>query len=207
MSALHLEDEQAAADFATFVGRALRVAPDGAMRLQAAGEVLAGWVEVLPGRGLMHSGLTLGLRVQRLAQPAQLDVAVALVALRDRLARGIGETIPVPPQQVSAPWLGISAPRSGWTQVGEVSAESLRDAARVGVLQVADGTPDGAGAAAVAALRERVWSRPVQDVLPAGAAFAADALGFLGSSTGPALVHRCGAWTRLSTSAGYVLTR
>ena len=67
MTELRLEDDRAAADFATFVGRALRVNPDGALRLQAAGEVLACWVEVLPGRGLMHSGLALALRVQRLS--------------------------------------------------------------------------------------------------------------------------------------------
>ena len=40
-----------------------------------------------------------------------LDTAVALVALRDRIARGITDTIPVPPQEVSAPWLAISPPR------------------------------------------------------------------------------------------------
>lgn len=205
MTDLRLDDERSAADFATFVGRALRVNPDGALRLQAAGEVLACWVEVLPGRGLMRSGLALALRVQRLAEPAWLDTAVALAALRDRLARGIIDTIPVPPQEVSAPWLAITPPRSGWQPVASVTVERLRDAARVGVLEVADGTPPGAGAAAVADLRQRVWSRSVDDVVPAGAAFAADALGFLAGEA--AQVHRAGPWTRLSTPAGYVLTR
>ena len=205
MTELRLEDDRAAADFATFVGRALRVNPDGALRLQAAGEVLACWFEVLPGRGLRHSGLALALRVQRLAAPAALDTAVALVALRDRIAHGITDTIPVPPQEVPAPWLAISPPRSGWEPAATVTVERLREAARMGVLEVADGTPDGAGAAAVAALRQRVWSRPVDEVVPAGAAFAADALGFLVGEA--AQVHRVGPWTRLSTPAGYVITR
>lgn len=205
MTSLRLEDERAAADFATFVGRALRVNPDGALRLQAAGEVLACWVEVLPGRGLVHSGLALGLRVQRLAEPASLDTAVSLAALRDRIARGLDDAIPVPPHEVSAPWLAISPPRSDWEPVAELSVERLRDAARVGVLEVADGAPEGSGAAAVADLRHRVWTRAVDEVVPAGAAFAADALGFLVGET--AVVHRRGPWTRLSTPAGYVLTR
>lgn len=205
MTQLRLEDDRAAADFATFVGRALRVNPEGALRMQSAGEVLACWVEVLPGRGLMHSGLALALRVQRLAEPVTVDTAVALTALRDRIARGITDTIPVPPQEVSAPWLAITPPRSGWEPVASIAVDRLREAARIGVLEVADGAPAGSGAAAVADLRQRVWSRPVADVVPAGAAFAADALGFLVGDS--AAVHRAGPWTRLSSPAGYVLTR
>ncbi|MBD2758433.1 hypothetical protein IEE94_02760 [Yimella sp. cx-573] len=205
MTTLQLEDAQAGTDLATFVRRALRVSPDGAMRIQAIGSVLATWVEVLPGRSLTHAGLTLGLRVQRLAEEVEIDVAVPLVALRDRFAREEGSSISLPPQQVSASWLAITPPRSGWEAHEEIATESLRDAARLGVLEVADGTPPGAGAAAVAALRERVWGRRLNDDIPAGAAFAADALGFLVGDT--ATWHRHGPWGRLATPAGFVLTR
>lgn len=205
MTTLHFEDQRSADDFATFVRRALRVAPDGALRLQTSGTVLASWVEVLPGRSLTHTGLTLGLRVQRLTQPADLDIAVALVAVRDRLARGVETVFFVPPQQVSAPWLGISAPRSGWEPAATIAVARLQEIAREGIAEVAAGTPVVAGAAAVANLRERVWGRVPEEGMPAGAAFAADALGFLVGDE--ASWHRCGRWGRLSTPAGFVLTR
>lgn len=205
MSALRFEDQRSAHDFETFARRALRIAPDGAMRLQASDTVLASWVEVLPGRTLTHSGLTLGLRVQRLAESAHVDVAVSLASLRDRLARGMEQTLSVPPQEVSAPWLGITPPRSGWEPVAATTTARLQEIAREGIAEVAAGTPDVAGAAAVASLRERVWGRVQPEGFPAAVAFAADALGFVIGDE--AQWHRCGPWGRLSTPAGYVLTR
>jgi hypothetical protein len=73
----------------------------------------------------------------------------------------------------------------------------------------------------VAALRARVWGRPLagHDELPAGAAFGAEVFGFLGAAVpdpgeGPdgdpedvVSLHRAGPWWRLSTVRGHVLTR
>lgn len=205
MSSLRFEDAHSAADFATFVRRAMRLSPDGAVRLQCAGSVLASWVEVLPGRSLTHSGLVLGLRVQRLAAPVELDITVALRAVADRLARGVDDVLPVPPQEVSAAWRAISPPRAGWEPTSTIAVGVLREAAASGIREVAEGAPEGSGAAAVASLREQVWGRVIDDEVPAGAAFAAGALGFLVGDV--AQWHRAGRWGRLSTPAGYVLTR
>ena len=65
--------------------------------------------------------------------------------------------------------------------------------------------------AAVAALRQRVWARPVADgevaaQVPSGVALAVDALGF-GARATEASVHRSGPWVRLSLPSGHVLAR
>lgn len=217
---LPLADVESLQDLGSYVARARRLDAEGAVRLQAVGGVLAAWVCVLPGHGLLGEGLVLGLRTMPLdtaAGPVELDTTVPLAAVTDRMARRaatgeVGARLPVPPTTVSPPWTALSPPRSGWEPVGEVPVAALRRTAREGVEAVGRGTPPGAGAHAVAALRQRVWEAPVQEdgspaarLLPAGAGFAADALGFLGPRDG--LVHRCGPWTRLTLPAGYVLTR
>jgi hypothetical protein len=57
-------------------------------------------------------------------------------------------------------------------------------------------------------VRSEVWSRPVDGVesVPAGAAFAALSLGFLGEGEAVSL-YETGAWTRLTTSRGHVLVK
>jgi hypothetical protein len=84
----------------------------------------------------------------------------------------------------------------------------LRASAQAGVEEVAAGAGEGSGAQAVARLRALVWGRDVHGVpgLPAGAAFAADALGFLAPDE-PVALHRSGAWRRLTTQHGHVLAR
>ncbi len=93
--------------------------------------------------------------------------------------------------------------------------------------------PAQVGARAVAELRSQVWGRPIpapaaldpasldpagldpagldpavpDGVVPAGAAFAAYVLGFLPTAGGVVRVLRNGAWVRLSTQAGDVLSR
>lgn len=205
MTELLLEDDRAAADLATFVRRALRVDADGAIRLQVGGEVLASWVQVLPGQGLTRSGTVLGLRVGRLAEAAAVDVTVPLAALRDRFAREETARISLPPNEVRPPWVAITPPRTGWESVGVLDREVLAATARAGIDEVAAGTPDGAGSAAVAALRERVWGRTDDWGMPAGVAFAAEALGFLGEGT--VTWHRAGPWGRLTTPTGHVLAK
>lgn len=226
VSELVLADAESLQDLGRYAARARALDADGAVRLQAVGAVLASWVGVLPGAGIMGTGTTIGLRTSALAVPAELDVVVPLGAVSDRVARpGERAVLPVPPMTVSATWAAVSPPRSGWQPVGSVGAEALQRTAAEGIAEVADGTPDGAGAAAVAALRERVWGRLVSagdgaadggvgegvdgqagPEYPAALAFAAYALGFLAPGAESTLATN-GRWTRLTTHAGHVLTR
>jgi hypothetical protein len=210
VSELHLADAEALADLGTYVARARTLDAEGAVRLQATGTALAAYVGVLPGQGLMKQGAVIGMRVMPLAEPAELDVTVPLAGITDRLARhepGAVATLPVPPTTVSAGWAAMAPPRSGWEPVGELLPEELRAAAAAGIAEIAQGSPEGAGAHAVATLRQSVWGRntPTTPPVPAGAAFAAYALGFL--VDGPVRVFAHGRWTRVSTAAGHVLVR
>jgi hypothetical protein len=208
MTDLHLADEQSLADLATFVARAKAADPDGAIRLRAHGQVLAAYVGVLPGVGLMAEGAVIGLRTMPLATPSSLDVTVSLAAVSDRLARREQTTLPVPPMRVPAGWAAVAPPRSGWERVGSVAAEDVNAVARRGIEEIAQGATGAAGGPAVTAERQRVWQRgsATTPPFPAGAAFAAYALGFTPPGT-EATVFAHGRWTRLSTSAGHVLVR
>lgn len=218
MSTLHLADAESAADLRTYVSRAKRHDEEGAIRLQAVpagdGGVLAAWTCVLPGAGLTRAGLVLGLRTLPLTGlESPLDTTVALASLTDRFARSGGVDLPVPPTEVAPSWAAVSPPRSGWDLHGVVPVARLHEVARAGIAEVATGTPDGAGSAAVADLRARVWGRPLDEDgevrVPAGAAFGMHVLGFLGGSPGeePISVHASGPWVRLTSRLGYVLAR
>lgn len=202
--------EGSASDLATFVARAQRVDPDGAARLVAVGTVLAAYASPVHGAG---GPTVLGLRVQNLLEPVELDVTVTLAALADRFARLQRSTgarrLPLPPSQpAGVSWAGLSPPRSGWVPVGRVESEEMADAARRGTEEITAGAPSGSGAAAVAGLRARVWGRALSQHpdVPAGAAFVLDAFGFLVASE-PVQVHAHGLWRRLTSTRGYVLTR
>ena len=84
---IDLGSPRAVADLATFVGRAKRANPEGAVRLQLIGPLLVTTVAVLEGSGLLGEGTVLGLRAVRVASEGALDVTVALAAVSDRLAR------------------------------------------------------------------------------------------------------------------------
>ncbi|WP_462418021.1 hypothetical protein [Kytococcus sp. Marseille-QA3725] len=195
-------------DLALFTGRAKHLDATGAMRLQLAAGRLACWVCVVPGAGLVHEGTVLGLRVVAAESTDEVDRVVPLAALTDRLAArsASSRTLSLPPTEVAAPWAATSPPMSGWEPVARVDREDLLAITRAGVEEVAAGAPAGSGAAAVADLRRRVWSRPVGSGWPQGLALGADALGFLGTP-GEAVVRRSGAWWRLSTSTGHVVAR
>lgn len=211
---LRFADVESLHDLGTYVGRARHLEADGAIRLQATGTVLAAWVRVLPGQGLLGQGLTLGLRTMPLGGPHHLDVTVPLGGLTDRLARRSPEgdvraELAVPPTTVSAAWTALTPPLAGWEPVAQVTAEQLTEVARDGIDAVAQGTPAGAGAAAVAALRARVWGADLSEEVPGvacGLAFAAFSLGFARSAD-VATVLRSGPWTRLTLPVGHVLGR
>lgn len=210
---LDLLEEAAFADLGTFAGRAKSLDPDGAMRLVVVGEVLASYVCVVPPGTLDGAGTVLGLRTYAVRSDGPLDVTVPLAAVTDRTQRrGAGSVLAVPPVTVTAPWAGMAPPRSGWGEPVEVPGEVIDAAARRGIAAVAAGTPEGAGAAAVAQLRRRVWSDPVELTealpdgrtgMPSGLAFAAYTLGF----GAPARLRTAGAWWRLSGPGGHALAR
>lgn len=202
-------DPRDLADLRTFVTRAKSI-DDGAIRLQAAGNVLAAYVCVLRPRILGEATPTiLGLRTMALAEPAQADVTVTLASVMDRLARSLaGDAgLPIPPSTVKESWAGVGAPRAGWEPQGSVSDADLRSAAEAGIAEVAGVIPTAAGAAVVNTARAAVWGRGMTGVedLPSGAAFAAFALGFL--ADGEQQVYRNGRWFRLSGPRGHVLVR
>ncbi|GAA4358697.1 serine/threonine-protein kinase [Angustibacter luteus] len=210
MSDLLLPDPQTAADLTTYLARARRVDPDGAARLVAAGTALAVYVSPVHG----GSGPTvLGLRVVPLAAPAALDRTVPLSALADRLARPSAETgtvaLPVPPMDATdAGWAGVTPPRTGWQAVGALDVQALGVAARAGIDEIATGAGEGSGSAAVVRLRALVWGRDLDGVdgVPAGAAYVAESLGFLGADE-PVTLHAQGPWRRLSSVRGHVIAR
>ncbi|MFJ4169201.1 hypothetical protein ACIPY3_06810 [Paenarthrobacter sp. NPDC089714] len=202
-------DPRDLSDLRTYVTRAKSI-DDGAIRLQAAGQVLAAYVCVLRPRILGEATPTiLGLRTMALAEQAQADVTVTLASVLDRLARSsaVDVDLPIPPSTVSESWAGVGAPRSGWEAQGPVSDAELKAAAEAGIAEVAGVVPAMAGAAVVNSARAAVWSRslPGREGIPAGAAFAAFALGFLGD--GEQQLFRNGRWFRLSGPRGHVLVR
>jgi len=209
MGELRFADTDTLADLGTYVTRARSLDADGAIRLQSFGTKLAAYVGVLPGKGLMTTGAIIGLRVMALAEPAEVevDVTVSLASVAERLARPGTSTLSLPPTTVSVGWAATAPPRSGWERVGELRVDDLKTAATQGIAEIAQGAPEGSGAAAIAALRHRVWTRDSQTTppIPSGAAFAAYALGFLTQERARVFTH--GRWTRLSTATGHVLVR
>ncbi len=207
---LRLAQEQALGDLQTYLARAARVDPDGAVRLMVLGPVLAVYVSPLH---LPAAPTVLGLRTFALADPPpSLDVTVLLASMAERFARlatvpGPPGVLPLPPGQAPGiSWAGVSPPRNGWEATGLLDPQVLTHAAQEGIAEVAAGAPEGSGGAAVAALRARVWSRPLDGGVPAGAALAAWSLGFL-SDQEPVAGYERRPWTRLSTVRGHVLCR
>jgi hypothetical protein len=208
LDGLDLADPETLHDVGTYVSRARRVDPDGAARLVAGGGVLAIYVSPLHGA---PGPTVIGLRVVGLDSAVTLDVTVPLAALGDRLAAAASTSprLVVPPMAaVDAAWAGVSPPRSGWALRTALDPADLIAAARAGVEEVAAALPDAVGGHVIAQVRAAVWGRELPSMagIAAGAAFAADALGFL-DALDPVAVHQAGPWWRLSTSRGHVLVR
>lgn len=114
-SAIPLLDPDAWADLRTYLERARRLDPAGAVRLVADGRVLAAYVAARRGRDLTGTGTVLALRVATLAAATTIDITVPIAGVLDRLARSTEDLdLSVPPVAVAAPWAGLSPPRSGW---------------------------------------------------------------------------------------------
>lgn len=197
-------------DLQTFLTRAARV-EEGSVRLIAGSGVLAAYCSVLAPAGLLDESPTvLGLRTFALADPVTFDAVVPVRSLLQRLERAQSEgltQVGLPMEVNTATWAAISPPRGGWQPLGETPPATLDDAARAGIRDVAAAVPDGAGEQIVRRVRTEVWGRPIpgSEHLPAGAAFAAFALGFLGDDA--VRVYETGPWTRLTTQRGHVLVK
>lgn len=202
-----------------FVKRGRKVNEQG-IRLQAVGAVLAAWLPVMTPASL-NSGIpaVLALRTMALAEPTSLDSTVELSSISERLARlsPAAVEVPLPPAEINAPWTAVTPPRSGWEPRGRLADSTLRGAAEAGISEVADVIPETAGAHVVEQVRERVWGRvieptPSDDVvagtpIPAGAAFGALSLGFLGPDGSVSDVYAVGKWLRITSTGGFILCR
>jgi hypothetical protein len=210
MSTFTLADAPSLDDLHVFLSRATRV-EDGSVRLIAGSGVLAVYCSVFTPAGILDESATvLGLRTLALTEPAAFDAVVPLRSLVQRIERAQAEgstAVGLPMEVNTATWAAISPPRGGWKAVGEVAPALLDAAARSGIRDVAAAVPDGAGEQIVRKVRSEVWGKPIPGAehLPAGAAFAAFALGFLGDD--PVRVYDTGPWTRLSTQRGHVLVK
>ncbi|KRE62408.1 hypothetical protein ASG78_05085 [Nostocoides sp. Soil756] len=202
---LRLVDSAALGDLGRYAARARALDDQGAMRLQAGGGVLAAWVGVLQGSGILAEGTVLGLRTFGLDAPAECDVVVPLGAVTDRTSRHAGTAeLPIPPTRAVAAWSAVTPPRSGWEAAGEVDADELAAAARAGLEEVTAAVRERGAAAGF--VRDRVWGREVVPGLRSGGAFAAFSLGFLRPGS-PVRVFRSNRWTRLTATGGHVLMR
>ncbi|WP_022881023.1 hypothetical protein [Gryllotalpicola ginsengisoli] len=205
-----LVDGLAVSDLQVYLSRAGRV-EDGSVRLVARGGVLAAYTAVLYPHGLLDRTPTvLGLRTFETAPDAEFDAVVPTRSLLDRLARaGDPAAIRLPLEVSTVTWAGISPPRGGWSQVGGTTSAVLRRVASEGVAEVARAVPEGTGEQLVWRVRGSVWGAPIEEVgdVPAGVAFAADSLGFLGPEFEPVPIFETGTWTRLSLRRGHVLVK
>jgi hypothetical protein len=206
---LRFTHPQALADLANFLGRARRI-NDGAARVIATGRLLQVYVGVFFPRGLLDQTPTvLGLRVFELAEPHDWDEVVPLEAFVSRVerAQGEGSDLRLPSPSPSIAWSAITPPRDGWQRKLGVSSDLLKIAAKDGVQKVKQAIPDSVGEAIVQKVRAEVWGAPIAErkKIPAGAGFAADALGFLTDRS--LSVHTVGNWIRLSAKHGYVLVK
>ena len=207
---LEFEDAFTLSDVTVFLQRADRLGADS-VRAQADEHTLALFVAALWPKGLLDATPTiLGLRLARLAEPQTADRTVAVRSLLERIAHvpaGAAGPIEWPPADVTVAWAGVLPPRRDWVRIGEVGAGLLAETARAGAAEIANALPADAGEAIVHKVRSEVWSRPLEGaaMLPAGAAFAAEALGFLADDA--AALYTSGSWLRLSTARGHVLTK
>ena len=212
-----LVDSLALGDLQVFLGRAARI-EDGSVRLIGGAGVLAVYVAVLHPSGLLDESPTvLGLRTFALTSQDAFDVVVPIRSLLVRLESlqesaglDVGEpvTVALPMSVSTVTWAAISPPRGGWHALPNIDGALLDTTARAGIAEVAAAIPESVGEQVVRKVRSEVWGRELEgyDFIPAGAAFAAVSLGFLGEGDSVSL-YESGPWTRLTTKRGHVLVK
>ncbi|PZQ88181.1 MAG: hypothetical protein DI534_11980 [Leifsonia xyli] len=215
-----LTDPASLDDLQVFLARAQRV-EDGSVRLIGGSGVLAVYAAVLYPAGLVDETPTvLGLRTLALSSTGEFDVVVPIQSLLLRVERAqqLSATavqegreepamVGLPMEVHTATWAAISPPRGGWRAVPGPDAATLDAVARDGIAEVAEAVPDAVGELIVRRVRAEVWGRELPGVehIPAGAAFAATSLGFLGEDEVKS--YETGPWTRLTTRRGHVLVK
>ncbi len=191
-------------DLAVFAERAARHDPATPLRLVGVGDVLAAFVTT--------PFACLGLRVARLARPADhdIDAVVEAVGLAARARSARDGRLRLPPRLPDISWTQPLPPRSGWSEVGRLATADI--AARVAGdteefrLQAAT-VPAGRGASsALEGIAGELWRAPLTGDAPAGLAHAADYLGFL-PAHGDVVVRAVGPWRRLDTDLGVTVGR
>lgn len=207
---LQLADHATRDDLRIFLERLQRAGQDE-VRLVTRGAVLAVYGCTQAPRGITDTvPVVLAMRGFALAEPAveDLDETVQGRALLDRIARLgiIGLALEMPDVTAMAAWAGVLPPVSGWSAAGALDTASLGEVAREGISRVAAALPEDPGEAVVHKVRASVWGAEIAPGIPAAAAFAAEALGFLDAAE-PVRVSRSLTWTRLSTPRGHVLVR
>ncbi len=219
-------------DLIKYINRALKMDPEGGVRLRAYGDVLTVYVAPTYSLKLAESApLILGLRTMSLKQPTEIDLAYPITefaallqpdaageteknfSLLSRLAKVTGQTgsttvVALPESDYTVHWSNETPTRTGWELGGYFSQEELTAAATKGVAAVAETLPASVGGPLAARIRAEIWSRSIdyKFPIPAGAAFVAAGLGFLleGEQV-PWYVS--GEWLRLSPSHGHVLSK
>ena len=212
-SILSLPDAAAAHDLQVLLGRASRLDENAAVRLILDSGVLAVYVAVLAPRGLLDRGPTvLGLRTLA-AEGESFDEVVPIRSLLAKTDAAVASAtdgpvdLTLPTSVNTVIWAAISPPRGGWQRMQPIEPAVFETAARAGIEEVATAVPDALGSDLVHRVRTEVWGRPLEshDHVPAGAAFAALSLGFLGED--PVQQFASGSWLRFSTERGHVLVK
>ena len=187
---------------AVYLERVVGLDGRAAVRLQAQGEVLGVW-----------SGPpfdVLALRPVALAEPAAIDRTVSAQRFLDAMGTALGDAIPVPAAVMGPGWAGLLPPKSGWSEIGRLSVESLNSSVASGVTSFrakADSVPEESRTQdQLDQWAREVWRTPVVGGIPLRAAHAADRLGLLGPD-GEAVAYQAGAWKRLAVPGGSVALR
>ena len=208
---LEFQDRADLSDLTSFLTRAKKLDPEGAVKFKSSGEILAVYVSPIFTGSLLGDGPTvLGLRTIKLANNAEVDGTFEISAILERIANlALQELhLPIPPNQVRTPWSGITPPRDGWLEVAGLEQAQVSEWAKSGIAEVANALPDAVGASIASKVRLQIWGKSVDEELglPGAAAFAISGLGFMQPGE-TVRVFQAGNWLRLSTSHGHVLSK
>lgn len=207
---IRLLDHATRDDLRVYLER-LQLSGHAEVRVLVEGQTMAVFGCTQAPAGLLDSvPVILVLRSFAVAEPVStpLDATFSGRALLDRLARMglLGLDLELPENQVNVAWAGVLPPRSGWRASGAIDAASLSAVASQGIARVAEALPDQPGDAIVRQVRAGVWGVEVAPGIPAGAAFAAESMGFLRDESVARVSHTL-TWARISTSRGHVMVR
>jgi len=213
-ASIPLADPPTRDDLRIFLERLLR-AGHPEVRLVARDAAVAVFGCTQSPRGITDQvPVVLVMRAFALAEPIgrPVDTTVEARALLDRIARldaggaPAGLPLDLPDVTASAAWAGVLPPVSGWQAAGALDAPSLAAVAADGMARVAARLPADPGEAVVHRVRSSVWGTEVAPGIPAAAAFAAEAMGFLRGEE-RLRIARSLTWIRLTASRGHVLVR